>query len=297
MKISAKFVGARLKEYRTTVSWRHMMNYAAAIEDNNPCYFDDERDETIIAHPMFCAAVTWPIIERIWEYLDPLDFPVDIMPTLVHYTEHFTFHRSLAPGEALTLKGVIAAILPHKAGTRFVLRIDAYDEKGQPVFTEHNGGLFCGVQCSDEGRGEQALPHTPKQKDDNGPLWISEIKVNPLQTFIYDGCSNIVFPIHTSKKFARQAGFPGIILQGTATLAFAVRELINKEAAMNPGRLKNLSGRFTGMILPGSRIGVELVARNVREENTDVFFIVRNHEGQKAVSDGFATIKNGEKLK
>lgn len=290
MKISSKFVGTRLKEYRTSASWRHMMNYAAAIGDNNPRYFDDARDEGIMAHPMFCAAVTWPIIERIWEYLDPLDFPVDIMPTLVHYTEHFTFHRSLAPGEALTLKGVIAAILPHKAGTLFVLRIDAYDKKGKPVFTEHNGGLFRGVQCSDEGRGEEVLPHTPKREDDHDPLWISEFRVSPLQTFIYDGCSDIVFPIHTSKQFARQAGLPGIILQGTATLAFAVRELINKEAAKNPARLKNLYGRFTGMILPGSKIGVELVGKNVQEENIDVYFIVRNQEGQKALSDGFATL-------
>ena len=42
-------------------------------------------------------------------------------------------------------------------------------------------------------------------------------------------------------------GLPGIIHQGTATLAYAVRELVNREARGNPALLKALACRFTGM--------------------------------------------------
>jgi acyl dehydratase len=46
-------------------------------------------------------------------------------------------------------------------------------------------------------------------------------------------------------------GLPGIILQGTATLAIALREIIEKEADGNSGRISSLFCRFTGMVLPG----------------------------------------------
>lgn len=47
-------------------------------------------------------------------------------------------------------------------------------------------------------------------------------------------------------------GLPGIIHQGTATLAYAARELVNREARGNPALLKALACRFTGMVRPGS---------------------------------------------
>ena len=40
MKLSSHFVGASLKTYRTKINWRDTMNYAAAIGDDNPAYFD-----------------------------------------------------------------------------------------------------------------------------------------------------------------------------------------------------------------------------------------------------------------
>ncbi len=70
MEIGSHLVGSGLKEYRKEVSWREIMNYAAAVGDNNPCYFDDERMDGIIAHPMFCVAVTWPVTEKLEEFIE-----------------------------------------------------------------------------------------------------------------------------------------------------------------------------------------------------------------------------------
>jgi acyl dehydratase len=202
------------------------------------------------------------------------------------------FHRPLTPGDSLTLEGEIVALLPHKAGTLIVIRIDAFDSNEAPVFTEHNGGLFRGVNCEGEGKGEKTLPPIPSWEDGGGSIWRSQIHINPMQNFIYDGCTNIVFPIHTSRQFAHQVGLPDIILHGTATLALAVRELINKEAAMNPVKLRALSCRFTGMVLPATDIWVELAGKDVKPDKTDVFFTVRNQEGQKAISEGYASLNN-----
>ena len=40
MKINSQFVGTRFKPLHMQIHWRDTMNYAAAIDYNNPLYFD-----------------------------------------------------------------------------------------------------------------------------------------------------------------------------------------------------------------------------------------------------------------
>lgn len=289
MELESKFTGTPLRESRRIIRWRHTMNYAAAVDDVNEAYFDDERPGGIIAHPMNSVAITWPISERIWEYIDSDNFPKEILSTQVHFTEYLEFHRPVRPGDELVISGFISAILPHRAGTHVVMRFDAKDMDGKPVFTELSGALLRGVTCPDGGAGAESLPVIPRSED--GPvLWESEINVSPMLPFIYDGCTDIYFPIHTSKKFARQVGLPGIILQGTATLALAVREIVNREAGGDPSRLKKIYCNYTGMVLPGTDITVCLTGKNTGSAGSDVFFNVLNNGGQKAISRGYAEI-------
>lgn len=290
MEISSRFVGTRLKPREAEITWRQTTNYAAALGDPNPRYLDDDRPEGIVAPPMFCAAVTWPISERIWEYIEAPDFPFEIVTTQVHYTEHLQLHRLVRPDDRLALQGRLTAILPHKAGTLMVLRYDAYDPTGDIVFTEHIGGLLRGVRCTDAGAGAEQLPTAPSAAVQGPYLWEASIPIDRTAPFVYDGCTNIHFPIHTSVKFARQVGLPDIILQGTATLALGVREIIDREAAGDPGRAKAISCRFTGMVIPGREIRVQLFERRSEGDRTHLFFTVLNSDGKKAVSDGVVTL-------
>ena len=115
--------------------------------------------------------------------------------------------------------------------------------------------------------------------------------VDPLAPYIYDACADIEFPIHTSPKFARDVGLPGILFQGTATLGLAVRELINREALGNPEAVREIACTFTGMVKPGTEIC--LICQDVREQNnqTLVFFEVINDENKKAIRNGCLKIK------
>ncbi|MDQ1331454.1 MAG: hypothetical protein QG578_1722 [Thermodesulfobacteriota bacterium] len=290
MELDSRLTGSVLKEYRKEVNWRETMNYAAAVNDNNSWYFDDERIDGIIAPPMFCVAVTWPVTEKLEEFMEPGLFPAEVSAMKVHYTEHIEFYRPVKPGEFLNVKGKIAAILPHRAGTRIVIRYDVTGKEGKPVFTEHIGALLRDVKCTDEGRGGESLPVVPACESKCPNIWEATVPVDPMSPFIYDGCTNIFFPIHTSKQFAKMVGLPGIILQGTATLAFAVKELINREAGGDPHRLKILSCRFTGMVLPGTDIRIQLTGKSERGNDKDLHFTVMNKEDQKAISNGYALI-------
>ncbi len=291
MKIDSSFVGTPLKDYTTTVTWRATMNYAAAINDANPLYFDDEGGKNVIAPPMFAVALTWPISERIWEYIDNKSFPVDILKTQVHYTEHLLFHRPVRPGDMLIIKGRIAAIMPHRAGTVVVVRFDAIDHEGKSVFTEHIGGMMRSVECVGKSRGEEDLPLLPPVSANVSAQWDKVIHIDRMRPFVYDGCTNIHFPIHTSIGFARMVGLPDIILQGTATLAFAARELTDNEADGDPQRLKELSCRFTGMVITPGDIRILLMERQKRDRGVDLFFEVHGKEG-RVISNGYARISS-----
>ncbi|MBI4595958.1 MAG: MaoC family dehydratase N-terminal domain-containing protein [Candidatus Tectomicrobia bacterium] len=290
MKISSKFAGTPLKDYETEVTWRRIMNYAASLEDSNPLYFDDERQEGVIGPPMLSVAVTWPVLENIVDYITIKDFPKEVIPHQVHYTEHLIIHRLIRSGDKIKVKGKIAAVLPHRSGTHLIMRLDATDADGKAVFTEFNGGLIRGVECADEGRGGEDIPNTPTYKGSPLPIWESVIPISPMAPFIYDGCTNIFFPIHTSAKFAHAVRLPGIILQGTATLGYAVREIINREAGGNPFQVRSTACRFTGMVFPGTEIRVQLLSRERSNGGTNLFFIVLNSAGGKAISDGYVSL-------
>lgn len=293
MPIDSRFAGTPLRQYHTKITWRQTTNYAAAIEDNNPCYLDDERSAGLVAHPMFAAAVTWPIAGHWGEFLTVDDFPLHEMAGRgVHYSEICEIHRLVKPGDELAIKGEIAAILSHRAGTHIICAYRAIDKEGRPVFTEYIGSMVRGVQCSGGDKGRENIPIIPICNDHDGPIWKKEIEIERLRPFIYDGCTGIVSIIHTSKKFARSVDLPDIILQGSATIAYAVKEIINAEAKGDPGLVKRISCRFSAMVIPGSRITLQLNKKAKDETGTDLFFEVLNSENGKAIRHGYVRLES-----
>ena len=288
LTLPPSIVGARLKPYRTHVDWRQTTNFAAGIGDANPRYLDDTREEGLVAPPTYAVAVSWPLLAAIQDYID-VELRPELLLGMVHYSEVLEIHRLIRPADSLRLDGHVAALLPHRKGSYLVLRLDAVDDRERLVHTEWIGALLRGVSCEGKGIGADVLPSPPKPAVElpDTPRWEALIEVPPQAPWVYDAASGIEFAIHTSRAFALQVGLPGPILQGTASLAMAVRELINREADGVPERLELLSARFLGMIEPGltgTEIRIQLLAR--REQ--DLYFRVLNAAGKTAIGDGYA---------
>ncbi|MFX0181852.1 MAG: MaoC/PaaZ C-terminal domain-containing protein [Candidatus Hodarchaeota archaeon] len=295
MEIDSRFVGTSLKKYSCKVKWRDIMNYAAATEDNNQKYFDDEKEEGIVAPPMFAVSQSWAILENLSNFIEADDFPTELFFTIVHYTEHLKIHRLIKSGDELDFKGKIVAIIPHRAGTHLILCLKVTDNNHKPVFTEFIGGMLRGVKCVGGAKGEKTVPPISRDlldKDRTAQIWEKSIYIDPLRSFIYDGCTGITFPIHTSKQFAHQVGLPGIILQGTATLAYVVKELTNKEADGNPSKIKEIACKFTDMVFPGSDIKLILQKKMKTDNIRELFFEVHNAGNKKAIRDGYIHIED-----
>lgn len=290
MKLDSRFAGTPLKEYHTRIPWRATTNYAAAVADDNPLYFDDRKERPLVAPPTFPVAVTWPILSRLQDFIEAKDFPWGVLWTMVHYTEHLVVHRLVRPEDELTISGKVAAILPHKAGTHAVMMLFARDKSGTPVFTEYIGAMLRGIECDGE-KGREELPRVPETQAFDTLGWTSGVSIDLLLPYVYDGCSNIEFPIHTSPRFAQGVGLPGIILQGTATLAVAIREIVNREAEGNPELISEIACTFTGMVKPGTHIEIRCLENRQQSGHRDLFFEVENADHQKAIRSGYVKLK------
>ena len=104
-RIAADLVGRELPPLERVVTWRDTTNYAAALGEANPRYFDDRGPQVLLAPPLFAVAITWPLLSAVQSILPP-----SVLPTIVHAGEHLIFHRLIAPGNRLRLTGRIAAV-------------------------------------------------------------------------------------------------------------------------------------------------------------------------------------------
>ncbi len=289
MQIDPKLVGMELPARKHEVTWRETMNYAAAVGDDSPRYMDDTVKGGIVAPPLFAFTLTWPMIEGFLHYLRESISP-EVVGVMVHATEHLIFHRLIRPADKLKATGRIVAVAPTSKGSLIALRLEATNEKGEGVFTEYNGLIGRGVTCNGPGRGKEDLPKLPQREEPADSLWEVVIPIPRHAAHVYDGCTNMVFPIHTSVAFARSVGLPDIVLQGRATMDLATREILNREAEGNPEWLREIACRFTAIIIPGTEIRVQLFRREPSEEDTLLGFRVLDNGGKVVLGGGFARL-------
>ena len=292
MEIESHYVGATSTPLTVALSPRQTMNYAAALGDTNPMYFDDLREEGIWAPPMLAVALTWPLSSRFNKFWGNTDFPVEAQQRQVHYNESISWIRPIRPDETLEIQGTIVAMEKHPAGTLITIRYDARGRDGVNVFTEHIGGLLRGVTLRGENAVMEAPPVPVPAPTDSGEIWSKNIAVDSLAAHVYDGCTDIVFPIHTSVAFARHVGLTDPIYHGTATLGLAVREILNRKGSGDPTTLSSVNCGFRGMVTPGTSITVRFRAILQEADQRVVYFDVANDTGDLAIRDGRVVLRH-----
>ena len=290
MEVSTDLAGRRSTPYEVEITPRQSTNYAAGTLDPTPFYFDDERPGGAIAPPMLAASLSWHMTlyrDRFWK---TDDFPADVAVRQVHYSEVLEIHQPMRPGQRLSITAQVAAVLPHRAGTHMVVRYDATCD-GQPVFTEYSGAMLRDVKCVGEPKGKDAVQEMERVSRQDGPLWSKSLHVHPLASYLYDGCGDVHNPIHTSPAFAHAVGLPDPIVHGTATLAYAVREIVAAEADGDPTRVATIRANFTGMVLPDSQIRIELLGKQEDSSLTHCHFLVWNAEDKRAIRNACVSLK------
>ncbi len=292
LQISSDIVGTRSLPLEIEVTSRMIMNYAAGIGDSNAWHFADDRPEGIVAPPMMTWALTWQFTTDRERYWGESRIPAEVGARGVHYTEEFEWTRPLRPGDKLTIEGEIVQLMAHRAGTYVKTRYVGVDASGEGVFTEHVGGLLRDVGCA--GDIDDYVSNAPGIDADASRDALRRVRlpIHPLAAHVYDGCSNIHNPIHTSRAFAQSVGLPDIILHGTATLAYAVRYITDTEGSGNPCRVRRLCCSFTGMVFMDTEVELQILGSRDTDGLREVFFQVIGQDGKKAIRDGCIAFKD-----
>lgn len=294
MPLDSALVGTATEPVPAEVDTAWTMAYAAGLGDALPCYLDTTRERGIVAHPMFSVAIEWPAMMQIIQVLREAGFPSHEMLRRVHATDEVIVHRLIRPPERLFTRATLAGIERRKAGAYQLTRFDTIDEKGDPVCTTWYGNIYRGVEVAGPDR---PPPDAPAMLAPSGGAATAHasfaIPISPVAAHVYGACARLGNPIniHTDMATAKNAGLPGTILHGTATLAMAASRVIAAEAGGDPTRAARVHARFGAMVLMPSEIEVRISSRERVVGGEAVFFEVLSAGGGRAIRDGFVVLR------
>jgi len=257
--LSPAAVGVTTDPVVHDIDSRWLMAYAASVGATGPAYLDTRRGAGIGSHPVFPVALEWPAVLALRDRFAAAGLTRDEAARGVHLTHDLAVHRPVRPGDRLRTTATVEALRGHRAGTLAVLGLHTVDDEAEPVATSTMGTLYRGVAPSedlpsdDDGtdavrRGDEAAP------PDGGDSLEFTVDIAAGAAHVYTECSRIWNPIHTDARTAARAGLPGIILHGTATLAWAVTGLIDRLADGDPGGVSRLACRFASPVIMPTRL-------------------------------------------
>ena len=266
------------------------MAYAASLGNYLPCYLDTRRSGGIVAHPMFTVCFEWPAAGSI-RHKTRASLSQNEAVRGVHATHHTIIHRLVRPPERLITSTELIGVERRKPGAYEVARFDTADDKGTPVCTTYYGSLYREVEVKGPDRLART-PTLPTLTQPGPPRTEIRVPISAGAAHVYTECARIWNPIHTDAAIAAQAGLPGLILHGTATLAMAVSHIIEAEAGGDPERVAQIYGRFGAMVLMPSEIMIRIMARDKTAAGDAIFFETLSAEGGRAIRDGVVLLRS-----
>lgn len=178
--------------------------------------------------------------------------------TSVHGEHDFELRRLVEPGMVLLSRAAVVGIRVASAGTQVVTRTESTLESGEPVDVQHWTSLLRGVDLG--WSGGVAPPEKPGPEE-GAPAGIEiRDRIAADQSRRYAEATGDVDAYVLDEEAARAAGFPGIILHGLCTMAFAARAVVDACAGGDVARLRRLSVRFTRPLLLDQEITTSIRA-------------------------------------
>ncbi len=291
-KLNSFFVGRKSRVLTIEISPHEAMHYSAGIYETNPVFYDD-RIRPLLVHPMYAVALTWKISSHFEEYWDTAGFPVDVLERQVHYLEELRWNQYFYAGETLKIQGEVKAVVPHLSGTLFWIDYTARNVKDEVVFVEGIGALLRDIPCEDEGKGRELFFRNMKADwKDKNILWEENIPIHPADPLIYDACSSIHFPIHTSWLFSQKVGLIAPVYQGTATLSQSIRKIFEHGFAPPQKRIEYLYARFSSFVYGGDNLILRVFNCGSNENSDKLYFDVKTPRNDFAIKNGIVIFKN-----
>ncbi len=225
-----------------------------------------------------------PMLEAIRAVL-----PEKIRETSVHGEHDLVLRRPIEPGMVLATRAAVVGVQVVSAGTQIVTRTETTLASGEPVDEQLWTSLLRGVDVG--WSGGLAPPAKPSPDDGAGPDFEVRDWIAADQSRRYAEATGDKDAYVLDEGAALAAGFPGIILHGLCTMAFAARAVVDACAGGDGRRVHRLGVRFTRPLLLGQEITTSITKLPAREGEGFYTFEVTDASGVAVVRRGIAELR------
>ena len=280
-------VGTRLQAYEVELTTRKILAYAGGLGASEAAYLDDAQEQGLRALPFQCVSPEWPVLLSMRHLLDDA-LPPEEARRGVHAIQDSTFHRPMRPGDRLVTEGQLVSATRIRSGVLTVCKLITRAEGDPaPVTTTWTRSIYRDVDLAGDEMTLESPPASPSLEPPGPDAVIDRLHIPREMPHVYSECADIWNPIHSERREALAAGLPDIILHGTATWALAGLTILRRYASNDVSALKRMTGRFSGMVIPGG----DILIHHQKEANGMVRFEVRTSAGALAISQGAAWLE------
>jgi acyl dehydratase len=260
--------------------------YAAATNDTNPRHIRGD-----VASPIFAVvpALT-PVFRRALAMAMPSE-ATGYDTRRVHGEQDMFLLKPILPGMHLRSRAAPIGIQVKSTGTLVIAKTETRTERGELINYQYVTNFVRGVRAG-RSEGEQVpIREVPAGVTRTGPQATIAAHVDADQTFRYAEASGDRGIYHLDVTAARSAGFPGLILHGLCTMAFASRAVVESVCDNDSTRLERIAVRFARPVLLDQDITTTIWAAGRRDNRDGYVFEVVDASGQAVITMGVAEVR------
>lgn len=245
--MNRELVGKRYPEQRWDVTAESLRRFADACNDDNPRFHDDSSAEGLIGHPMYAVVAGFPSETSVVTDERLTGPSSEFLRRMVRGDNEITWSDVIRPGDSLTSTAVVSGIDEKPNGE--LLRVDVTLRRNGRELARVGCGYFVRADKPRDGKPQGSSPQP------RGSIIASaDMHVAADQPLRYAEASGDKNPIHTDNEIAKLFGHPGIILQGSCTMSFVAKAVIDQFCGGDPRKLKRLRVRYARPVLPGDTL-------------------------------------------
>jgi acyl dehydratase len=262
------------------VSVEATIAYARATNDTNPSHLSGE-----VAPPLFAVVPALKTLVR----------PKKAATSLhsLHGEHDLVIHRPIVPGMILRTRARLVGVHSSPAGVVMVGRGETRTVEDQLVNEQHLTWVFRGETLT-ASMGDRAPAHRlPVGIRETTPLVRIVAPLDADQTRRYAEASGDRDAYTYDDAYARSLGYPGAIVHGLCTMAFAGRAIVDHCCGGDSRRLTRLAVRFSGLLLmrPGQQVTTTIWKAGHRDGREVLAFESEDVGGRTVITHGLAEVR------
>lgn len=282
LRIGTEGVGRHTIARTELLDMRRVLGFAAAIDEQGGAYHGDAP----AVHPGIAFALEFNAQGR----LGVVTGSERAWLGAVHAETDLRIHAPFRVGQQVTTQGQVVARRQIRSGVYNCERYRMVDDAGVLLAEMDFVIVVRGAVLDGEAIDLAPAPPLPARVKAEGEAELLLERAVPHNLLHhYTAGSGIYAAIHTDPQLARVAGFPDIILQGSATKSIAISAVIERHFGGDPARMTRLYGQLRHVIPAGTHFRIEVTGVSEADGLRHVFFRALNADGQPAIANGLVS--------